>query len=376
MPSPRRPTTSWSSAPAPAAWPPPCPRPATARACSSSTDDPARPACPAPPASTCARWRSSAPGASPTPCARAPIRVVPEAASAATLVAPPRSSGRAGGYPAPREILDVSPVAAAGLPAGPARAGPRRRRAARRAARSGSAPRSSPCTVRPDGVRAELGSGPTASHARFVVGADGTRSTVRAALGIGTTHLGTWAHAVQVLFRPAARRCRQAAPAAHLRRRAARRRRCAPMGAGRWAYVACGSTAAGPTSRDDWTPTLRAATGLPDLDRRGPRRPAVHAGRRGRHDLPRRPRVPRRRRRAPDDPGRRDRPEHRDPRRPRAGLEARVGGPRPGRRRAAREPRRRARPRSGWPPPRARSTCRAARPTACRAPWATRTAPP
>ena len=58
-------------------------------------------------------------------------------------------------------------------------------------------------TVGPDGVRAELGSGPRV-HARFVVGADGTRSAVRAALGIATTHLGTWAHAVQVLFRPGA----------------------------------------------------------------------------------------------------------------------------------------------------------------------------
>ena len=38
------------------------------------------------------------------------IRGVPEAASAPTLVAPPRSSGRAGGYPSHREILDVSPV--------------------------------------------------------------------------------------------------------------------------------------------------------------------------------------------------------------------------------------------------------------------------
>ena len=38
------------------------------------------------------------------------IRVVPEAASSTTLAAPPRSSGRAGGYPSHREILDVSPV--------------------------------------------------------------------------------------------------------------------------------------------------------------------------------------------------------------------------------------------------------------------------
>jgi 2-polyprenyl-6-methoxyphenol hydroxylase-like FAD-dependent oxidoreductase len=72
-------------------------------------------------------------------------------------------------------------------------------------------------------------------HARFVVGADGTRSTVRAALGIGTAHLGTWAHAVQVLFRPDPPLL-PARPPAHLRRRAAPGALC------RWAR------AAGPTS--------------------------------------------------------------------------------------------------------------------------------
>ncbi|MDF2980079.1 MAG: 2,4-dichlorophenol 6-monooxygenase, partial [Actinomycetospora sp.] len=38
------------------------------------------------------------------------IRVDPDSATAATLVAPPRSVGRTGGYPSAREILEVSPA--------------------------------------------------------------------------------------------------------------------------------------------------------------------------------------------------------------------------------------------------------------------------
>ena len=50
--------------------------------------------------------------------------------------------------------------------------------------RSGSTPRSRPARRPGYGVRAELGRGARV-RARFVVGADGPRSTVRAALGIG-----------------------------------------------------------------------------------------------------------------------------------------------------------------------------------------------
>jgi hypothetical protein len=100
-------------------------------------------------------------------------------------------------------------------------------------------------------------------HARFVVGADGTRSTVRAALGIATTHLGTWAHAVQVLFRPRTPLPQpyrlltfvdEPHPGA-----------LCPMGAGRWTYVGLRFDGSRPDVPDDWTPTLRAATGTPDL---------------------------------------------------------------------------------------------------------------
>ncbi len=64
-------------------------------------------------------------------------------------------------------------------------------------------------------------------------------------------------------------------------------------------------------------------------------RASVHHGGRGGRELPARPRLPGRRRRTPDDPGRRDRHEHRHPRRPRAGLAAGLGAARAGRRRAA-----------------------------------------
>ena len=151
------------------------------------------------------------------------------------------------------------------------------------AARSGSARGSSDLQVRPDGVRARLGSGEHV-RARFVVGADGTRSTVRAALGIGLRHLGTWAQAVQVLFRPdrdLGSRGRlprlltfvdEPQPAA-----------LCPMGAGRWGYVGLRFDGGRPDVPADWTATLRAATGLPDLAARGARRGAVHPGRGRRH---------------------------------------------------------------------------------------------
>ena len=189
------------------------------------------------------------------------IRVVPEAASAATLVAPPRSSGRAGGYPSPREILEVSPVLPLACPQDLLE--PVLVDAVRRA--GGEIRFGTPLvalTVGPDGVRAELGSGPRV-HARFVVGADGTRSTVRAALGIATTHLGTWAHAVQVLFRP-----RTPLPQPHRLLTFVDEPHpgaLCPMGAGRWTYVGLRFDGSRPDVPDDWTPTLRAASGLPDL---------------------------------------------------------------------------------------------------------------
>jgi 2-polyprenyl-6-methoxyphenol hydroxylase-like FAD-dependent oxidoreductase len=190
------------------------------------------------------------------------IPVGPDTASAATLVAPPHSIGRAGGYASLREILDVSPTLPLACPQD--RLEPVLVDAVRRA--GGEIRFATPLVdlhVRPDGVRAELGSG-TRVHARFVVGADGTRSTVRAALGIGTVHLGTWAHAVQVLFRP-----RAALPEPHRVLTFVDEPHPAalcPMGEGRWTYVGLRFDGTRPAVPADWTPTLRTATGLPELN--------------------------------------------------------------------------------------------------------------
>ncbi len=206
-------------------------------------------------------------------------RAVPvdfDSTSGATLVAPPRSSGRAGGYPDLREIVRVSPATPLVCPQDlvePVLADAVRRHGGE--IRFGT--RLVGLQRRPDGVRAELrpegpeGAGsPRAGdrvHARFVVGADGTRSAVREALGIGLRHLGTWAEAVQVLFRP------DIAPLLgsrlpHLITFVDEPQPAAlcPMGAGRWGYVALRFDGGRPDVPADWTATLRAATGLPDLE--------------------------------------------------------------------------------------------------------------
>ena len=227
------------------------------------------------------------------------IRVVPEAASAATLVAPPRSSGRAGGYPSPARDPRGQPGAAAGLPAGPARAGPRRRRAARAAARSGSATRlvglqrparRCPCRLRSGhdhratGGRCTPGSS-SAPTARAAPSAPRSASAPRTS--------GTWAarRPGAVPARPApllaASRLPSCSPSSTSRSPAA----LCPMGAGRWSYVGLRFDGSRPDVPDDWTPTLRAATGLPDLALEVLDVPAVHAGRRGRHHLPGRARA-------------------------------------------------------------------------------------
>jgi putative polyketide hydroxylase len=192
------------------------------------------------------------------------VVVDPDTATAPTLLAPPHSTGRAGGYPDLRDILRISPALPVVCPQDlvePLLADAVRAHGGE--IRFGT--RLTGLHVRPDGVRADLAGG-SHVHARFVVGADGTRSTVRAALGIGLRHLGTWAEAVQVLFRPdLARRLggrprlltfvEQPQPAA-----------LAPMGLGRWAYVALRFDGGRPDVPADWTATLRTATGAPDLE--------------------------------------------------------------------------------------------------------------
>jgi putative polyketide hydroxylase len=193
------------------------------------------------------------------------IRVDTDMATAATLVAPPRSVGRAGGYPSMREILDVSPALPLACPQDlvePILADAVRRHGGEILFGAGL----ETLDVHPGGVHARLATGERVA-ARFVVGADGTRSAVRAALGIGVRHLGTWAEAVSVLFRPDLARwlsgglprpltlVDEPQPAAFT-----------PMGEGRWAYLPLRFDGGRPEiPAEGWTATLRAATGLPSL---------------------------------------------------------------------------------------------------------------
>ena len=153
-----------------------------------------------------------------------------------------------------------------------------------------------------------------------------------------------------------------------------------PVGAGRWTATRRCDPERGESAADyspaRWTELLRTATGMPGL------RPEILAT--GAFTMaadvattrPVRAGLPRRRRRAPDDADGRDRHEHRDPRRPRARLAARVGGPRPRRRRAAGQLRGRARARSAGRSPPARCAMRGSRTTGCRPTSAAPTAPP
>jgi 2-polyprenyl-6-methoxyphenol hydroxylase-like FAD-dependent oxidoreductase len=187
-----------------------------------------------------------------------------DATSGPTLVAPPTSRGRAGGYPDLREILRVSPVLPLVCPQDllePILADAVRRHGGE--VRFGT--RLTGLALHPDGVRATVDGGGHV-RARFVVGADGTRSAVRTALGIGVRHLGTWAQAVQVLFRPSRDLLPGRLP--HLITFVEQPQPAAmcPMGAGRWGYVGLRFDGGRPDAPADWTATLRAATGLPDLE--------------------------------------------------------------------------------------------------------------
>ena len=176
----------------------------------------------------------------------------------------------------------------------------------------------------------------TTVRSRFVVGADGPRSRVRAALGIDTEHLGGIGRYVQLLFRADLSAVlgdhapRALLPDAPGRGRPADRVRGRGR-RGRWGF-------ARPCPTDDdipddaaWTAMLRTVTGIAEL------RPELlgtavfdldaelataTAGGRG---------VPRRGRGAPDDPGRRGRAEHGGAGRSQPRLEAGVGRAGPGR---------------------------------------------
>ncbi|MFC5952755.1 FAD-dependent monooxygenase [Pseudonocardia lutea] len=130
------------------------------------------------------------------------------------------------------------------------------------------------------GVEARLAGGDRV-RARFVVGADGPRSRVRTALGIGLEELGTLGDYVQVLFRPDA----GSGVDAHFAREPSvlwtiEHPEAAgvllPVGAGRWCYArqlpdggdGTGAERIAHYTPEYWRWLLRTATGLPALEPR------------------------------------------------------------------------------------------------------------
>ena len=206
--------------------------------------------------------------------------------------------------------------------------------------------------------------------ARYLIAADGVRSTVRNALGIATSGPGHLATSMAVRFRAPLwdvvgehRHVIYFLPGNHA---------ALPVGHGdRWLYARPWDPEherLDDLTADDLTREVRARDRRP-----GPRaadRGPLHRRlrRRARRPLPRAQRVPDRRRRAPPHAARRDRDEHRDPRRPRPRLEARPGSCAAGPATRCSTPTRRSAARSPSTTPRARRT-RAARsaapPTSC-----------
>ncbi|GAA5139580.1 FAD-dependent oxidoreductase [Pseudonocardia adelaidensis] len=121
----------------------------------------------------------------------------------------------------------------------------------------------------PDGVRATLGPAGTV-RARYVVGADGPRSAVRTAAGIGWDHLGSLGEFVNVLFRPdlAALLGRRLPGIVFVKHPDAE---CVlvPVGAGRWTATRRWDPERGESAAEytptRWTELLRTATGIPGL---------------------------------------------------------------------------------------------------------------
>lgn len=124
--------------------------------------------------------------------------------------------------------------------------------------------------VGPAGVTARLADGAVV-RARHVVGADGPRSTVRAAAGIGLDELGVLGEWVQVLFRAELTERLDGPPhvlwsithpdAAGV---------LLPVGGGRWCYARQWWPDRGEQPADHtparWTALIRTATGIPDLE--------------------------------------------------------------------------------------------------------------
>jgi hypothetical protein len=110
-----------------------------------------------------------------------------------------------------------------------------------------------------------------AVQARYVVGADGPRSTVRTELGIGVERLGTMGEFAQVLFRAdLARVLGERLHAIYSIEHPTASGLVLPLGPGRWGYARQWFPERGESPADFtpdlWTRLLRIATGLPDLE--------------------------------------------------------------------------------------------------------------
>ena len=282
----------------------------------------------------------------------------PTVAVADTLAAEP-ARDRSVGLPALRESLAASPAYARAVPAGPHRAGAGRRGASagragpvRHRARRNCGPHRTgcgPCSDRPGGSGPGSWSAPTARAARCAP----RWASARSARQLGEFELA--------LFRPdlAARRTPERTP--DVRQAPDAGGVLPPVGDGRWGFVRERGRARPACRRIGGPRCCGPPPGFADL------RPEILGRRRSRwrgrrERLPRRAGLPGRRRRAPDDPVRRNRDEHRDPRRPRARLAAGLGRARAGRRRAAGQLRRRARA-GGTGERRARASATSATPT-------------
>ena len=166
-------------------------------------------------------------------------------------------------------------------------------------------------------------------RARYLIGADGIRSKVREELGIASEGSETVAERLGGPLPRAALGTRRRAPLRDLLHH--RRSRGPQLPAGgqpdRWAFggrVGQRGRDVGSLTSEQIEEWIREAAGVPACRSRS----SVDAGRlrrRARRTIPRGRRVPDRRRRSPGDTARRHRAEHRDPRRLRHRLEARVG---------------------------------------------------
>lgn len=168
------------------------------------------------------------------------------------------------GYPSAREALAVSPAAPAICPQDHIE--PVLVDAVRAAGgRVWFGTPAEELTVDAAGVSATVGA--RRVRARFVVGADGPRSGVRAALGIELEHLGMLGEFEQVLFRAdLAPRLPQGAHALTFTNRPGAAGVLLPVGVGRWTFGREHDPDRPTPSQREWVRVLRAATGIDDLE--------------------------------------------------------------------------------------------------------------